>query len=93
MCRECHGWASEPFLREGEDPAVALGEGTARRRALDDAVAEMDAGLTAPSSKCAAQAERAEWFESARVWERASRRAEPGIVRVPIELSEEEGRD
>ncbi len=44
-------WAGEPFLREGEDPAVALGEGTARRRALDDAVAEMDAGLAAPSSK------------------------------------------
>src|SRR5690348_1363266 len=44
-------WAGEPFLREGEDPAVALGEGTARRRALDDAVTEMDAGLKAPSSK------------------------------------------
>ena len=49
-------WAGEPFLREGEDPAVALGEGTARRRALDDAVAEMDAGLTAPRAapRCAA---------------------------------------
>src|SRR4051812_27822678 len=44
-------WAGEPFLREGEDPGVALGEGTARRRALDDAVTEMDAGLAAPSSK------------------------------------------
>src|SRR5436190_17366909 len=44
-------WAGEPFVREGEDPAVALGEGTARRRALDDAVGEMDAGLAAPSSK------------------------------------------
>jgi len=44
-------WAGEPFLREGEDPGVALGEGTARRRALDDAIAEMDAGLAAPSSK------------------------------------------
>jgi superfamily II DNA or RNA helicase len=44
-------WAGEPFLRDGEDPTVALGEGTARRRALDDAVAEMDAGLAAPSSK------------------------------------------
>jgi ribonuclease E len=44
-------WAGEPFVRDGEDPAVALGEGTARRRALDDAVAEMDAGLAAPSSK------------------------------------------
>src|SRR5438874_10089410 len=44
-------WAGEPFVREGEDPAVALGEGTARGRALDDAVGEMDAGLAAPSSK------------------------------------------
>ena len=44
-------WAGEPFLREGEDPVQALGEGSARRRALDEAVAEMDAGLTAPSQK------------------------------------------
>jgi superfamily II DNA or RNA helicase len=44
-------WAGEPFLREGEEPAEALAEGTARRRALDDALAEMDAGLAAPSSK------------------------------------------
>ncbi len=44
-------WAGEPFVREGEDPAQALGEGTARRRALDDALAEMDAGLKTPSSK------------------------------------------
>jgi ribonuclease E len=44
-------WAGEPFLRDGEELAEALAEGTARRRALDDAVAEMDAGLKAPSSK------------------------------------------
>ena len=44
-------WAGEPFLREGEDPAQVLAEGTARRRALDDAIAEMDAKLKAPSSK------------------------------------------
>jgi ribonuclease E len=44
-------WAGEPFLRDGEDPAEALAEGTARRRALDDAVAEMDAGAKAPSSQ------------------------------------------
>jgi superfamily II DNA or RNA helicase len=44
-------WAGEPFLREGESPGEALAEGTARRRALDDAVAEMDAGGEAPSSK------------------------------------------
>ncbi len=44
-------WAGEPFLRDGEDPAQVLAAGTARRRALDDAMAEMDAGLKAPSSK------------------------------------------
>jgi superfamily II DNA or RNA helicase len=44
-------WAGEPFLREGEDPAEALGEGTARRRALDEAVAEMEAGRKAPSQQ------------------------------------------
>jgi len=44
-------WAGEPFVRDGEDPAEALAEGTARRRALDDALAEIDAGLKAPSSK------------------------------------------
>jgi ribonuclease E len=44
-------WAGEPFVREGEDAAEALGEGTARRRALDEALAEMDAGRKAPSSQ------------------------------------------
>jgi superfamily II DNA or RNA helicase len=44
-------WAGEPFLREGEDPVRVLAEGTARRRALDDAIQEMDAGAKAPSSK------------------------------------------
>jgi ribonuclease E len=42
-------WAGEPFLRADEDAAVVLAPGTARRLALDDAVAEMDAGLQAPS--------------------------------------------
>jgi ribonuclease E len=42
-------WAGEPFLREGEDPARALAPGTSRRRALDDAVAEIEAGERAPS--------------------------------------------
>jgi ribonuclease E len=42
-------WAGEPFLREGEDPAVVLAPKTARRRALDDALAEIEAGLPAPS--------------------------------------------
>src|SRR5436305_13482251 len=42
-------WAGEPFLRADEDPAVVLAPGTARRLALDDAVAEMDVGVEAPS--------------------------------------------
>jgi ribonuclease E len=44
-------WAGEPFLQDGEDPARVLAEGTARRRALDDATQEMDGGAKAPSSK------------------------------------------
>ena len=42
-------WYGEPFLHSGEDPAAALAPGTARRRALDDAVAEMEAGNRTPS--------------------------------------------
>jgi superfamily II DNA or RNA helicase len=42
-------WAGEPFLREGEDVAVVLGPGTARRRALDDAMFEIEAGRRTPS--------------------------------------------
>jgi hypothetical protein len=41
-------FAREAFVLEGEDPAVALAHGTARRRALDDALAELDAGRVAP---------------------------------------------
>jgi len=44
-------WAGEPFLRSDEDPEAVLAPGTARRRALDDALAELDAGLKAPSSE------------------------------------------
>jgi len=44
-------WAGEPFLRDGEDPTVALAPGTARRRALDDATAEIEAGAKAPSQQ------------------------------------------
>jgi superfamily II DNA or RNA helicase len=43
-------WAGEPFLRADENPAEVLAEGSARRRALDAALAEMDAGRRAPSS-------------------------------------------
>jgi ribonuclease E len=44
-------WAGEPFLRPDEDPAEALAEGRARRRALDDALAEMESGRHGPSSE------------------------------------------
>jgi superfamily II DNA or RNA helicase len=42
-------WAGEPFLRDGEDPAQVLAAGTARRRALDEATAEIEDGKHAPS--------------------------------------------
>ena len=42
-------WAGEPFLHPEEDPGQVLTPGTARRRALDDALSELDAGATEPS--------------------------------------------
>ena len=44
-------FAGEPFLNAEEDPLVALAPGTARRSALDDALAELDSGLKAPSAR------------------------------------------
>jgi superfamily II DNA or RNA helicase len=44
-------WAGEPFLRDGEDPESVLAPGTARRRALDDALAEIEGGRETPSSE------------------------------------------
>src|SRR5438477_2153812 len=41
--------AGKPFPREGDDPAVSLAPDTSRRRALDDALAEIDAGRREPS--------------------------------------------
>ena len=46
-----HAWYGEPFLHAGEDPVAALAPGTARRAALDDAIAEMDAGRKTPSNR------------------------------------------
>ena len=46
-----HAWYGEPFLHAGEEPAAALAPGTARRGALDDALAEMDAGRRTPSAR------------------------------------------
>src|SRR6202161_2624799 len=40
----------ERFLHDGEDPAVALAPGTPRRRALDQALAELDAKAKHPST-------------------------------------------
>ena len=42
-------WAGEPFLHPEEDAEVVLGPGTARRRALDDAITEIERGETEPS--------------------------------------------
>jgi ribonuclease E len=46
---QAEAWAGEPFLHPDEDPAVSLAPGTARRRALDDALAEIEAGAREPS--------------------------------------------
>jgi ribonuclease E len=43
-------WSGESFLHPGEDAAEVLEEGRARRRALDAALAEMEAGRRTPSS-------------------------------------------
>jgi ribonuclease E len=42
-------WAGEPFLRDEEEIEQVLAPGTARRRALSEALAEMDAGRSSPS--------------------------------------------
>jgi ribonuclease E len=42
-------WAGEPFLYDGEEVEKALAPGTARRRALDEAIAELEAGKPRPS--------------------------------------------
>src|SRR5258708_17750344 len=44
-------WAGEPFLQPDEDPAVALAPGTASRRALDEALAEIESGRRDPSAE------------------------------------------
>jgi ribonuclease E len=42
-------WFGEPFLNPGEDPAIGLTPGTARRAALDDAQLDISAGHRRPS--------------------------------------------
>ena len=44
-------WTGEPLLHNGEEPTAVLAEGTARRSALDEATAEIEAGRKAPSSE------------------------------------------
>ncbi len=44
-------WAGEPFVRGDDAPEAVLAPGTARRHALDDAIAEIAAGRTEPSSE------------------------------------------
>ena len=44
-------WAEEPFLRPDENAAEALAPGRARRTALDDALAELEAGRRSPSAE------------------------------------------
>jgi superfamily II DNA or RNA helicase len=42
-------WAGEPFLHSNEEPARVLAPGTSRRYALEEALAEMEAGAAQPS--------------------------------------------
>src|SRR5215831_897815 len=44
-------WAGEPFLHVNEDPDVVLAPGTARRRALDEALIEIESGRDEPTSE------------------------------------------
>ena len=44
-------WAGEPFLHPGEDTAEVLAPGTARRTALDEALAEIAADRKTPSPR------------------------------------------
>ncbi|HEV7774584.1 MAG TPA: DEAD/DEAH box helicase family protein [Conexibacter sp.] len=47
--RRAERFTRERFVHEGELPEDALAPGSARRRALDEALTELDAGLKAPS--------------------------------------------
>src|SRR5687768_2724235 len=49
--RQAESWFGEPFLAPDEDPLQALAPGTARRAALDDALAEIESGRKTPSSR------------------------------------------
>ena len=49
--KKAEAFTREPFVHKGEDAKVALAPGTARRRALDMALRELDEGLKVPSTK------------------------------------------
>jgi ribonuclease E len=49
--RRAEAWAGEPFLHADENPETVLAHGTARRYALDDALAEIETGKEEPSSE------------------------------------------
>jgi hypothetical protein len=49
--RRAGAWFGEPFLHADEEPETALASGTARRAALDDAIAEIEAGHKEPSAR------------------------------------------
>jgi len=51
MALRAAAWAGEPFLHENEDPDVVLAPGTARRRALDEALIEIESGRNEPTSE------------------------------------------
>ena len=48
--RRAEAWFGEPFLHGDEEAEVALAPETARRLALEDALAEIEAGLPTPSA-------------------------------------------
>src|SRR5580765_3008536 len=49
--RTAGDWAGEPLLHDDEDPEQVLAPETARRNALDEALAEIEAGHDAPTSQ------------------------------------------
>ncbi|QEC46698.1 hypothetical protein FSW04_03265 [Baekduia soli] len=51
LVARAEAFTRERFVHEGEEPAVALAPGGARRQALDDALAEIDAGAKVPSTR------------------------------------------
>jgi superfamily II DNA or RNA helicase len=51
LVQRAEAFTRERFVHEGEDAGLALAPGSARRRALDAALAEIDAGAKVPSTK------------------------------------------